>query len=112
MVQSLRLFVKRRSSLPGLSLAFIMVGGLGLGLWASQPGPAQAADDRKSSDHGVSERVWVTEKEIKDRYPSPGTRSSCAGDRQLAQGRGRECKTGGAFGAVIVDRDGTWSPTA
>jgi len=59
---------KRPPTLPGLLLAVIMAGVVGLGPWASQRGTALADDGRKSTGHAVSERRWAAEQEIKVRY--------------------------------------------
>ena len=86
-----------------LVLAALLAGGF----WASRPSHAQLADDRKSADHHeVSQKVWVTQQEIQNRYPlakhKEFLRKAIANSRMA----GVEKRTGGAFGAIITDRDG------
>jgi len=86
-----------------LVLAALLAGGF----WASRPSHAQLADDRKSADHHeVSQKVWVTQQEIQNRYPlakhKEFMRKAIANSRMA----GVEKRTVGAFGAIITDRDG------
>src|SRR5271168_3739817 len=68
----------------------------------------RAANDghAQSGNREVSQKLWVTAQEIKDRFPSAKHEAFIR--RAIANSRraGVEKRTGGAFGAVIVDRDG------
>jgi guanine deaminase len=91
--------VIRSYSKPAL-LAFLLL--LAVALW-SYP-PTWAGDDKK--DRPVSDKHWVSAGELKERF-SPAQhgefmRKAIANSRMA----GVEKRTGGVFGAVIVDRDG------
>ena len=67
---------------------------------------SQAAEGRQTGDHGVSKKTWATGEAIKARY-TPAKheeymRKAIANSRMA----GVEKRTGGAFGAVIVDTSG------
>ncbi len=77
-------------------------------LWpASGRGDAsQAAVAAQSTNSEVYQKLWVSAQEIKDRFPAAKheefMRKAIANSRTA----GVEKKTGGAFGAVVVDRSG------
>jgi guanine deaminase len=106
MIRSFRSLRRGRVALSALALAFIVGGAFGIGLWAARVKTAAAADSPASTDREVSKKVWVTAKEIKDRFPAAKheefMRKAIANSRMA----GVEKRTGGAFGAVIVDREG------
>ncbi len=104
MLPSFPLIARRPLVLPGVTLALLTAAALGF--WASRPGRAQAADDVKSGDHGVAEKVWVTGKEIHDRYPAAKHKEFMRKAIANSRTAGVEKRTGGAFGAVITDREG------
>jgi guanine deaminase len=95
-----------RIALSALALAAAVATGLGFGHWAANRNQSQAADGQQSTDREVSKKTWFTAQQIKDRF-SPAKheefmRKAIANSREA----GVEKRTGGAFGAVIVDLDG------
>ncbi|AMV38130.1 nucleoside deaminase [Planctomyces sp. SH-PL62] len=90
-----------------LVLATVAAGlaGVGLGAWAVQPSRAGGAD-APSKDRAVSDKVWVTADELRDRFTPEQSHGFMR--RAIANSRkaGVEKRTGGAFGAVIVDGSG------
>jgi len=88
------------SSLIGI----LLISGFATGLWIGRR--SQAAAPSPSTNREVSQKVWVTGQEIKDRFPAAKhaefMRKAIANSRMA----GVEKHTGGAFGAVIVDRGG------
>jgi tRNA(Arg) A34 adenosine deaminase TadA len=103
MIRSLR---QRRIGLSSLALAAILACALGIGLWSGRRGQAQDAAGRPSGDREVSKKLWVSAQVIKDRFPAAKHQEFMR--RAIANSRkaGVEKRTGGAFGAVIVDLDG------
>jgi guanine deaminase len=93
-----------RAALPYLLVAVVVVGGFAAGMMAGRR--SQAAGASPSGNREVSQKLWVSSQEIKDRFPAAKheefMRKAIANSRMA----GIEKKTGGAFGAVIVDRDG------
>jgi hypothetical protein len=67
---------------------------------------AQSDGTRQAPNHEVSQKLRVSAQEIKDRFPAATHEEFMR--RTIANSRtaGVEKRTGGAFGAVIVDRDG------
>src|SRR5262249_40880568 len=59
-----------------------------------------------AANREVSQKLWVSAQEIRDRFPAAKHQEFMR--RAIANSRtaGVEKRTGGAFGAVIVDRDG------
>lgn len=104
MFQTILTRVRRHPSLPSLALG-VLLGGV-LSVWAIRHGQARAGDDPKPASHEVSQKTWFSAQEIKARYPlakhQEFMRKAIANSRMA----GIEKRTGGAFGAVIVDRDG------
>ncbi len=100
----LRSFRSGRIALPYLFVGVILSGGFVAGIWTGRR--LQAAAETQSKNREVSQKVWVTSQEIKDRFPTAKheefMRKAIANSRMA----GVEKKTGGAFGAVIVDKSG------
>jgi guanine deaminase len=100
MLRSLR---PGRIALP-CSLVLVILTIFGAGIWAGRR--SQAAGASPSGNREVSQKLWVSSQEIKDRFPAAKheefMRKAIANSRMA----GVEKKTGGAFGAVIVDRNG------
>jgi tRNA(Arg) A34 adenosine deaminase TadA len=95
-----------RIALSGLALGAILTGSFVLGQWTSRATRARAGESRQTSNREVSQKLWVSAQEIKDRFPAAKheefMRKAIANSRTA----GVEKRTGGAFGAVIVDRQG------
>ena len=106
MIQSLHSLRCGRIALSSLALAVVLPIALGVGLWAARRSQAQAPEGRPSTDREVSKKIWVSAREIQDRYPAAKHQEYMR--RAIANSRkaGVEKRTGGAFGAVIVDRAG------
>jgi guanine deaminase len=103
MIRSLR---QRRIGLSSLALVAILACAFGIVLWSGRRGQAQDAAGRPSGDREVSKKLWVSAQVIKDRFPAAKHEEFMR--RAIANSRkaGVEKRTGGAFGAVIVDLDG------
>lgn len=95
-----------RMALSGLAIGAALIVAFGAGFVGARVGQAQDAGDEKSKDREVSKKLWVTAKEIKDRFPAAKhqefMRQAIANSRKA----GVEKRTGGAFGAVIVNSKG------
>ena len=95
-----------RIALPILALLAIPIGSFLLGHWSARGIRAEAADGGHAGNREVSQKHWVSAEEIQDRFPAARheefMRKAIANSRMA----GVEKRTGGAFGAVIVDRDG------
>jgi guanine deaminase len=78
------------------------------GLWAARTSELDSLDQGKlpKTNRAVSEKVWVTAGEVEARFPAAKHREFMR--RAVANSRmaGVEKRTGGAFGAVIVDSAG------
>ncbi|MEO6811664.1 MAG: nucleoside deaminase [Isosphaeraceae bacterium] len=74
--------------------------------WIARRGLAYAEEGGSAVSHEVSKTRWNTVEELKNRFPTAKhqefMRLAIANSRKA----GIEQRTGGAFGAVIVDRDG------
>ena len=83
-----------RIALPYLLVAVILAGGFVAGLWTGRR--SHAAGASPSTNHEVSQKIWVTTQEIKDRFPAAKheafMRKAIANSRMA----GVEKKTGGA----------------
>jgi tRNA(Arg) A34 adenosine deaminase TadA len=93
-----------RIALPCLLVAGILSGGFVAGLWTGRG--SQAAGTSPSGNREVSQKLWVTGQEIKDRFSAAkheGFMRKAIANSRMA---GVEKKTGGAFGALIVDKSG------
>lgn len=104
MIRSFGSLSRKRIAMLGLSLAALLILTVEGGLWASRQ--SRAADAPKSTNREVSKKLWVTGEEIKSRFPA--AKHEAFMRKAIANSRvaGVEKHTGGAFGAVIVDRDG------
>jgi guanine deaminase len=93
-----------RIAVPWLLIAGILTGGFVAGLWTVRL--SQAAGTSPSGNREVSQKLWVTGQEIKDRFSA--VKHEAFMRKAIANSRiaGVEKKTGGAFGAVIVDKSG------
>jgi guanine deaminase len=93
-----------RTSLIVIAPILVLCLGFGIGYRAAS---ARVQEPRPSArSHAVSENVWVSSEQIRDRFPT--ARHEEFMRRAIANSRmaGVEKRTGGVFGAVIVDRDG------
>lgn len=100
----LRSWLPARMSLILIVPTLFLVGGIGLGYRAAcgrgqEPTPS-------AGNHAVSDKAWVSSEQIRNRFPKATHEAFMR--RAIANSRmaGIEKRTGGAFGAVIVDRDG------
>jgi guanine deaminase len=87
--------------------AAIVVGAFSLGLLTATRTRAWSAQQTpQSGNHEVSQKLWVSAQEIKDRFSASQHEEFMR--RAIASSRtaGVEKRTGGAFGAVIVNRNG------
>ncbi len=94
-----------RIALPCLLEVVILAGGLAAGIWTGRRSQAAGAAS-PSTNREVSQKLWVSAQEIKDRFPAAkhdGFMRKAIANSRMA---GVEKKTGGAFGAVIVDMSG------
>ncbi len=94
-----------RITLPYVLIGAILAGGFVAGIWTGRRSQAAGAAS-PSTNREVSQKLWVSAQEIKDRFPAAKhnefMRKAIANSRMA----GVDKKTGGAFGAVIVDRNG------
>src|SRR5262245_1801058 len=95
-----------RIALSSLALAVIVTGSFLLGQWTTRRSQAGAEASQKSKNREVSQKLWVTSQQVKDRFPAAKHEEFMR--RAIANSRtaGVEKRTGGAFGAVIVDSKG------
>ncbi len=98
-------FKRRLSTIA--ALAVIVACTFSLGLWTARRSIAAERANLPQRNHAVTEKLWVSAQEITDRF-SPEKhkefmRKAIANSRMA----GVEKRTGGVFGAVIVDRSGT-----
>jgi tRNA(Arg) A34 adenosine deaminase TadA len=84
----------------------ILVLCLGFGLGYRVASGRNQEPTHSPGNHAVSDKVWVSAEQIRNRFPMAKheefMRRAIAGSRVA----GIEKRTGGAFGSVIVDRDG------
>lgn len=104
MIRTLRSFDGRQIAMAGLVVAAGLLGSFEGGLWAGQQ--VEAAKTPRADDREVSQKQWVTAAEIRSRFPAAKHEEFMR--RAIANSRkaGVEKRTGGAFGAVIVDTAG------
>jgi tRNA(Arg) A34 adenosine deaminase TadA len=88
-------------TLLGMTLAL----GLGIGL-GYRAALGRDQDSASPGNHAVSDKVWQTPDQIRGRFPQAKHEEFMR--RAIANSRkaGIEKRTGGAFGSVIVDRQG------
>jgi len=93
-----------RKSLPWLALTLAIGVGFSLGYRAALGRNQDPTSS--SSNRAVSDKAWQTVDQIRNRFPLAKHEEFMR--RAIANSRmaGVEKRTGGAFGAVIVDRDG------
>jgi tRNA(Arg) A34 adenosine deaminase TadA len=92
-----------RLSLPALVLIAAVGSGFGVGYRAAA-GRSQEKTD--AANHAVSEKVWITAEQVQNRFPLAKHEELMRRAIENSRMAGVEKRTGGAFGAVIVDRDG------
>jgi len=105
MTSPIRPIPRGRFATHVMATALVGVAGFGLGAWAI--GSAKGgAGDPAPGNREVSQKVWVTAQELNERFTPEQSREFMR--RAIANSRkaGVEKRTGGAFGAVIVDRQG------
>jgi guanine deaminase len=95
-----------RISFPHLAFAAILIGGFSLGLLTARTMQARTEGAPQSGNREVSQKLWVSAQEIKDRFSNSQHEEFMR--RAIANSRtsGVEKRTGGAYGAVIVNRGG------
>jgi tRNA(Arg) A34 adenosine deaminase TadA len=95
-----------RIGLASLALIGILTCAFSLGIIAARHTNAGNNDDTSTGNREVSQKLWVTAQEIKDRFTASQHEEFMR--RAIANSRmaGVEKRTGGAFGSVIVDRHG------
>lgn len=88
-----------------MMFALVAIGAFGLGAWAARSAKGDAGK-RDDGNREVSQKVWVTAQELEERFAPEQSKAFMR--RAIANSRkaGVEKRTGGAFGAVIVDRQG------
>jgi guanine deaminase len=106
MSHSFQAFTRSLSGFSSLAVVVIVIGLIGIGFLAARLLRARTARRPQTSNHVVSNKLWVTAQTIKDRFPKAKHEEFMR--RAIANSRtaGVEKRTGGAFGAVIVNRDG------
>jgi guanine deaminase len=84
----------------------ILVLGLGFGLGYRVASARNQQPTQPPASRAVSDKAWVTAEQIRNRFPKAKHEEFMR--RAIANSRmaGVEKRTGGAFGSVIVDRDG------
>jgi guanine deaminase len=92
-----------------MSLALIvplLVLGLGFGLGYQMAAGRSQEPSHSPASRAVSDKVWVSAEQVRNRFPTAKHEEFMR--RAIANSRmaGIEKRTGGVFGAVIVDRDG------
>jgi tRNA(Arg) A34 adenosine deaminase TadA len=96
-----------RNQLPLLILGLTLFAGLGIGYQiALARGGKPSKPAATPSDRAVSDKAWITGQQMVDRFPKAKHEEFMR--RAIANSRlaGVVKRTGGAFGAVIVDREG------
>jgi len=106
MSRILRSVGRDRTTLSSLALAALLMIAFTLNLLTGRRTEAQSDGTRQAPNREVSQKLWVSAQEIKDRFLAAKHEEFMR--RAIANSRtaGVEKRTGGAFGAVIVDRDG------
>jgi guanine deaminase len=104
MMHSLRSLRTGRIALSGVALAALLTCVFMVGQWT-----ARGAVPEKSpspANREVSQKLWITAAELKGRFPEAKHAEFMRKAIENSRMAGIEKRTGGAFGAVIVDRDG------
>jgi guanine deaminase len=96
----------RALALSSLALAAIVAGTFGLGNWMGRRSHAETKAPESSTNREVSQKSWITADELKARFSEEKNREFMHRAIENSRLAGITKKTGGAFGAVIVDRDG------
>jgi guanine deaminase len=93
-------------ALSRLNLAIILTVAFTGGLWMARRTVAEGNRPEGTGNREVSQKHWLSAQEIKDRFATAQHEGFMR--RAIANSRmaGIEKRTGGAFGAVIVDRNG------
>jgi len=103
MIRSARLPIRGRFFLPAVALAVALAA---VASWSSRPAVAHAEADPKVTDRAVSGKHWSSAAEIKGRFTAAEHEGFMRKAIANSRAAGVERRTGGAFGAVIVDRRG------
>ncbi len=106
MIHSLRPLASRRLVLTALPVSLALLAAFALGFSMARGTHAAGASPTSSANHEVSQKTWLTAQEIRERFPESKHEEFLR--RAIANSRmaGVEKRTGGAFGAVIVNREG------
>ncbi len=70
MIRPFRSRRRGRIALSGLALAAILTGTFVLGQWTAHGTRARAGESRPTANREVSQKLWVSAQEIKDRFPA------------------------------------------
>jgi guanine deaminase len=102
----LRLVGQDRSAPSTITFVAIVVGTFSLGLITARQTVARWDGAKPVGNREVSQKLWVSAQDVRDRFSSSHHEEFMR--RAIANSRsaGVEKRTGGAFGAVIVDRHG------
>jgi guanine deaminase len=100
------LFRHARGAFHALAFVAVLIGGFSLGLMPARQSQVRADDRAPSRNHEVAQKLWVSAQEIQDRFPTSQHAEFMR--RAIANSRaaGVVERTGGAVGALIVDRGG------
>jgi tRNA(Arg) A34 adenosine deaminase TadA len=101
--QCIAKFRMGRLSLPALVLIAAIGAGFGLGYRAALGRNQETTD---AANHAVSEKIWVTAENVQSRFPLAKHEEFMRRAIENSRMAGVEKRTGGAFGAVVVDREG------
>jgi guanine deaminase len=104
MMHSLRSLRHGRTALASVAILIMLAGTFVLGQWTAQG--ALPEKNLVPANREVAQKVWITREELKDRFPAEKHAEFMRQAIKNSRMAGVEKRTGGAFGAVIVDRDG------
>jgi guanine deaminase len=102
-----RVFDRVRARTSLLAVAAIAVAAFSLGLLTATRTRAWTSQQiSPAGNHEVSQKLWVSAQEIKDRFSASQHEEFMKKAIANSRTAGVEKRTGGAFGAVIVNRNG------
>jgi guanine deaminase len=102
-----RVFDRGRARTSLLAVAAIAVAAFSLGLLTATRTRAWTSQQiSPAGNHEVSQKLWVSAQEIKDRFSASQHEEFMKKAIANSRTAGVEKRTGGAFGAVIVNRNG------
>jgi guanine deaminase len=104
MMHSLRCLRHGRTALASVALLALLAGTFILGQWNAHG--ALPSKNPAPANREVSQKLWISSAELKDRFPAEKHAEFMRLAIKNSRMAGIEKRTGGVFGAVIVDRDG------